>query len=229
MTAVSVRSILGIGALFSGVALLGVILARLSLPLTLALTASGFMLALAVALLIAEPDRRRTLLAIFAAGIVTGIAATLVYDVTRWTLSQLDPSPFNPFETGRIFGSLLIGVDAPRDQQYMSGFAYHFLNGTTFGLSYVLLFGRDGRTTLRWAALTGIGWGLFLEAFQFLLYPSWLNITFRNEFYTISALSHVFFGLTLGLVGRSLLRRWVAPEDDDLDDLDDVGEATAGP
>jgi hypothetical protein len=210
---------LGVACLFSGVALLGVILARLALPLTLGLTTCVFLIALAGVWLLAGPGRRGRLGRMIAAGIVTGIVATIVYDVTRFVLSQLDPSPYNPFELVRVFGSLLLGDDVSAETQRIAGTAFHLLNGTMFGLSYVLLFGRGGETTRRWAVATGLGWGLFLEAFQIVLYPSWLQIQFVSEFATIGAFSHIFFGLTLGVVGRTLLRRWVPPEIDD----DEVG------
>ena len=159
-----------------------------------------------------------------AAGVVTGVVATVVYDGTRFALSQLDPSPYNPFELLRVFGTLLLGDGVSADAQRIAGTGFHILNGTMFGLSYALLFGRGGDTTRRWAAGTGVGWGLFLETFQLVLYPSWLQIQFVSEFATISAFSHVFFGLTLGLVGRSSLRRWVPPEiDEDEPGLDGRG------
>jgi len=113
--------------------------------------------------------------------------------------------------------ALLLGDNVPADTQRIAGTAFHLLNGTMFGLSYVLLFGRGGETTRRWAVTTGVAWGLFLETFQIVLYPSWLQIQFVSEFATISAFSHVFFGLTLGVVGRVLLQRWVPPEIDDED------------
>lgn len=220
MTAIDVRRVLGFGALFSGVALLGLILAKISLPLTLTVTGAGFVVALVIAMSRMGPERRQWLRKVLVAGVVTGLVATFVYDVSRTVLSQLDPSPYSPFEVLRIFGTLFIGEEAPRDQQFAVGAVYHLLNGTTFGLSYVLLFGRDGRTSNRWALGTGLVWGLFLEGFQITLYPTWLNIIFLKEFVVISAFSHAFFGLTLGICGRWMLRRSV-PEGLDEDDDDE--------
>jgi hypothetical protein len=214
--------VLGVACLFSGVALLGVILARVSLPLALGLTSCVFLVTLAAVWVMAGSHDRARLGRMIAAGVVTGIIATIVYDTTRLVLSQLDPSPYNPFELLRIFGALLLGDGVSAETQRIAGTSFHLLNGTMFGLSYVLLFGRAGQTTRRWATVTGVGWGLFLETFQIALYPSWLQIQFVSEFATIGAFSHVFFGLTLGLVGRTLLGRWVPAEanDDDDDTLD---------
>ncbi len=215
------RRIIGFGALFSGVALLGAILASISLALALAFTATLFIVTLVALWGLSTGEPRARLGRTIAAGIITGIIATLVYDATKFVLSQLDPSPYNPFELMRVFGFLLLGDGPSAEAQRLVGTSFHLLNGTMFGLSYVLLFGRDGRTSTRWAIATGIGWGLFLETFQIVLYPGWAQTPgariYFTEFATISALSHVFFGLTLGLLGRWLLTRWLADETVDAD------------
>ena len=53
-----------------------------------------------------------------------------------------------------------------------------------------------------WDRDTGALWGLFLEAFQLTLYPDWLGIRFVDEFVRISALSHLAYGASLGLIAR---------------------------
>lgn len=97
--------VLAVAALFSGAALLGVILADASLPLSLAFTGSLFLATLLAVWLLAGGERRRRLGWVIASGIVTGLVATLIYDVTKFVLSQLDPSPYNPFELMRVSGS----------------------------------------------------------------------------------------------------------------------------
>ena len=52
-----------------------------------------------------------------------------------------------------------------------------------------------------------MGLALFLEVFQLTLYPGWLDIGFYAEFVQISAISHLVFGATLGMVVRYGLRR----------------------
>lgn len=94
----------------------------------------------------------------------------------------------------------------------------HLLNGTSFGVAYLFLFARDGRTSVRRALLTGVGWGLFLETFQLTLYPGWLDIRLYQEFATISALSHIVYGATLDCSdvpccgGSSASHRSMSPE-----------------
>jgi hypothetical protein len=39
--------------------------------------------------------------------------ASLANDATKGFLAQLDPSPYNPSEVTRVFGTILIGASAP--------------------------------------------------------------------------------------------------------------------
>ncbi|MGH2427460.1 MAG: hypothetical protein ACRDGV_01045 [Candidatus Limnocylindria bacterium] len=192
----------GVGALFSGAALLGNIIIGLPLPLTLASAVAVVAAGLAFLLRRATPAQRGRMLRTVLIGAGAGILATLIYDAAKFGLSQLDPSPYNPFEATRIFGQLLIGTSSPPAAVIVAGTMFHLLNGTMFGLAYTALFAREGRTSLRYAALSGAGWGLFLETFQLTLYPQWLGITLVDEFVRISALSHLVYGASLGLLAR---------------------------
>jgi len=203
------RAVLGVTALFSGIALLANILLSVSLPLGLAATATTLGAILTFVLVRVDSFDRNRYLRIAVAGATAGLAATLAYDAARALLSQLDPSPFNPFEAIRIFGLLLLGEGARTSHLMMAGTALHLINGVCFGLAYVTLFGKEGTRSISGAVVTGISWGLFLEVFQLTLYPTWLRVTALAEFVTISAFSHVVFGAMLGLVGRDLLRRWL--------------------
>lgn len=199
--------LLAAGALFSGVALLAHIVAGLSLPVTLALTAVLLVLALAVVWLRLTSPARRYMAVLFVRGLAIGFISTLLYDASRTMLVQLDPSAFDPFAALPIFGQLLIGATASRELVMAAGIGFHLLNGAFFGLAYVFLFGAQAVATLRRALLTGVIWGLFLESFQLTLYPGWLNIATYREFVTISFLGHVVYGLSLGLLSRRLLSR----------------------
>jgi Na+(H+)/acetate symporter ActP len=143
---------------------------------------------------------RATIVRAVAVGFAVGVVATLAYDVTKAFLSQLDPSPFDPFETTRVFGRILIGSDAPMAAITVVGWAFHLANGTTFAIAFACLFARGGRIGRLRGVATGIGWGLFLETFQLALYPGWLSIGFIDEFRRISFLSHIVFGTILGLL-----------------------------
>lgn len=200
-------TIFGFGMLFSGVALLTNIIAGIWLPLALFVLLGMLSVVLVTALRRARRDERAQLLTIAAVGAVSGLTATLCYDVVKYGLSQFDPSPYNPFEAARVFGTLFLGASAPDAAVHVAGWGFHFLNGTSFGLAYCFLFAREGNTSLRWALLTGMGWGLFLETFQLTLYPGWLDIRFYQEFVQISFLGHLVYGSVLGLACRWGLRR----------------------
>lgn len=185
------RRALALGALFSGAALLAHILAGLSLRLCLVatLTAAGTM---TVALWsAAAPEDRRRVARRAAAGLWSGAAALVAYDGSKYLLSLMDTSPYNPFEAIRVFGVLLAGPEAGL-AIWAAGAAFHILNGLAFGVAFALGSRRGG-------LLPGILWGLFLEVFQLTLYPGWLDIRAYAEFARISALSHVVYGAVLGL------------------------------
>lgn len=199
--------ILGIAALFSGVALLGNILFGISLVFGLIVVGTLAAVLVVVALSGTPPQQRRRLRSVVLAGLVAGIVATICYDAAKTLLSQLDPSPFDPFEATRVFGILLLGGAADPVALQAAGITLHLVNGTAFGIAFTVLFAHQGALSARRALLYGIGWGLFLEAFQLTLYPGWLDIRTYREFATITALSHIVYGATLGLTGRALLRR----------------------
>lgn len=193
--------------MFSGAALLGTILAGLALPLTLA--ATGTMLVLTVAFIAVRLDGedRAAMLRTVGRTALIGVAATVTYDVVRMALSRLDPSPYDPFELMPVFGRLLLGASLAREPAFVAGLGFHLLNGVSFAVAFAFLFGRFARSSMGRALATGIGWGLFLETFQLTLYPGWLSIGFVQEFVSISALSHVAYGATLGYLSHRLLPR----------------------
>lgn len=206
---IAVRRLIGLFALFSGIALLMHIIGGVSLSLALLGTTTILVGGVALALRGQDAESRRWTLRTAGVGIAVGLVATVTYDVTKASLSVLDPSPYNPFEVLRVFGQLLLGTTSNGTEVFVAGAAFHFLNGTAFAVAYCFLFARDGQSSLRRALLTGIGWGVFLEIFQLTLYPGWLDIRFYQEFATISALSHVVYGAVLGLLARRGLRRFI--------------------
>jgi hypothetical protein len=197
--------VLGAGALFSGVALLGHIVAGLWLPLTLAVTVALLLATVAFLWLRLEAPQRAILRSMAGRGVIIGFVATLLYDASRTLLSQLDSSPYQPFEVLTVFGRALLGGGVSAEAALAAGIGFHLLNGVSFGLAYVFILGRQAVPRRVRALATGIGWGLFLETFQLTLYPGWLNIAAYREFVTISFLGHVVYGATLGLMSRRLL------------------------
>jgi hypothetical protein len=203
---------LGVLALGSGAALLGNILGGISLGLGLAVVGAVVLAGIVWVWRTADAERRDVLREVARAGAIAGLAGVVLYDITRVGLAQIDASPYNPFEAIRMFGTLLVGSAAPVTAVYGVGMLYHFMNGVTFAIGYAFVLGREGGTSVRWALATGVAWGVGLEAFQLWLYPDWLNIKAFAEFATISALSHVVYGATIGLACRWILRRRLTEE-----------------
>jgi hypothetical protein len=185
----------GIGLLGTGVALVVHITSGLSLRIALALTTTICGGALWAMWARAPVQDRRRLTARLRIGFVAAAAATVAYDAAKFGLSQLDSSPYNPFEAIRVFGTLLVGSSASAPAAYAAGTAFHAINGLCFGAAFCMLVRHPGP----WS---GLLWGLFLEAFQLALYPGWLDIRAYREFAQISALSHVAYGVVLGTVCR---------------------------
>jgi hypothetical protein len=183
--------LVGVLALFSGAALLTHIIWRVSLPLALATALLALVGSVVILWRKATKTQRAFLTRLLKVGAASGLVATVSYDAAKYVLSQLDPSPYNPFEAIRIFGTLLIGESSAQAAIYTAGAAFHLLNGVSFGVAYCFLFRRQG-------IVAGVAWGLFLEMFQLTLYPGWLNIRLYSEFGQISALSHIVYGLVLG-------------------------------
>ncbi|MDP9326312.1 MAG: hypothetical protein M3O87_07240 [Candidatus Dormibacteraeota bacterium] len=202
-----VLAIAGIASLGNGAALVGHILGGIPLPVVLAITWSIAVGAVVAMAGVGDPGQGAAIRRTVVVGLAAGIVATLAYDGTKAVLAQLDPSPYNPFEVTRIFGTVLVGASAPSSVITAVGWGFHLMNGCTFAIAYACLFGRGGRISKRRALVTGVAWGLFLETFQLLLYPGWLKIGFLDEFRRISFGAHLVFGAGLGLMVPYGLRR----------------------
>jgi hypothetical protein len=195
----------GAAALFSGVALLGQLLAGIALPLGLGFSLILLVVAVVIIARIVDVDMRRRMLRVTATAAVIGFVATLAYDASRGVFARIDPSGFDPYGALPIFGSLLLGDSASEGAMWIAGIGFHVTNGITFAIAYGFLFGERARRSTRAAVVTGVVWGVFLETFQLTLYPGWLNIKTYAEFVTISFLGHVVYGLTLGLLAHRYL------------------------
>lgn len=198
--------VVGLASLANGAALVFHILGDLPLPGLLALTWTVAVIAVIAMTALGGATARALTVRLVCVGLAVGLLATVAYDVTKTVLSTLDPSPYDPFEAGRAFGRALVGEAAGPVAVTVSGWAFHFANGATFAVAYAALFARDGRISLRRALITGVVWALFLETFQLVLYPGWLDVRFLDEFRQISFASHIVFGLVLGLLVPAGLR-----------------------
>lgn len=193
-------ALLPVAALFltTGLSLVITILIGVSLPLSIVVcTGTGCLLA-GLAVWRAPAWLRRYLRTRLWVGLLTGLAATGAYDLTRFGVASIASLSFQPFHLIEVFGQMFVGESAPQWAIVGAGIAYHVCNGTTFSIAYVLLF-------LRPSILSGLAWAGLLEVFMITLYPGWLNVQRVDELALVSILGHVAYGVTLGAVGRWLL------------------------
>lgn len=194
----TIQAVLGGGVfLFAGAGLVVHLLTGTPLPLAL----SGFAVVcgvVAASLCGSASALRRQWLFRVRAGIGAGLVATLAYDFARWLLVAVGGLQLSPFAAFPFFGQALLGGRYPGTAENVAGYAFHLLNGVTFGIAYAVWFGDKG---IRW----GIGFGLGLEAFMLALYPGWLDIRSVKEFTQMSIVGHLVFGSVLGWLARRLI------------------------
>lgn len=136
-------------------------------------------------------------------GGLAGILATIGLEVVRIAGFKLGYMPGN---LPRLMGVLLLDRFAlgPSIGSDVAGWAYHFWNGASFGIIYVLLFG----TSRRWV---GVLYGIFL-GLGFLASPvvvslgvGYFGLQFSLGFPITVLVAHVVFGWMLGAVAKRIL------------------------
>lgn len=149
------------------------------------------------------------------AGAAAGLVAAVAYDVFRlpfvssreWGLEGVVP-PLNLFKVFPRFGAMILGEPAEQPgystAAHLTGWAYHFSNGATFGVMYLALVGDAGRRSWLWAVLlaTGLELGMLLTP-----YPRFFAIPLTATFVAATLAAHLVFGIALGLTTRW----WAAP------------------
>src|SRR5437773_9476156 len=108
------RGLFGFLALFSGTALVAHILLRFSLRLTLVVAGALLLIVVRWGWKRSGPSRRAEIVRFLKVGVFAGALATVMYDISKFGLSRLNGSHYNPFEVIGIFGALLVGPSAPR-------------------------------------------------------------------------------------------------------------------
>ncbi|MDR6226334.1 hypothetical protein [Desmospora profundinema] len=197
------RQQLMLAALFtgSGAALLVYILSGISLLATFFVTVLGAVLIGSLIWRKATDHKRKSLKALVKVGLLSGVLATLAYDLSRYLLVTLTPMTVWPFEAFMVFGQAFVGEEVRGPGIFMLGTVYHVINGLTFAIAYAIAFARKGI----WAGLT---WALLLEALMLTVYPGWLRIDQIGQFVGMSIFGHVFYGLVLGVAAQRLIIRY---------------------
>jgi hypothetical protein len=141
-----------------------------------------------------------------AVGLGAGTVATVALEAIRLPGFWLG---FMPGNLPRLMGVLLLDQFAtgPTLRSDIAGWAYHFWNGASFGLIYVLVFG----TCRRWVGpVYGVllGFGFMFSPVVAALGVGFLGLEFSRGFPLTVTLAHAAFGAGLGWLSA----RWAGFE-----------------
>jgi hypothetical protein len=195
------RVILSALFLSTGYALLIYILSGISFPATLC---TILVTAILVFSLLWKKSKQKganeQIRALLICGFWSGLAATLLYDASRFLLIWLTGIQFWPFDIFTIFGQSVLQTGAKTAPVIITGIAYHLANGVGFGIAYTILFGSRGI----WA---GLAFAFCLELLMVTVYPGWLGLKALGEFLQVSVFGHIVYGVTLGWLAQYLLSK----------------------
>lgn len=142
-------------------------------------------------------------------GAVAGSLATFALEAVRLLGFHWGYMPGNLPE---LMGVLLLNRFAlgPSTASDVAGWAYHFWNGASFGIIYVLLFG----AARRWAGVLygiAVGVGFLISPVVISLGVGYFGLQFSLGFPITVLTSHIAFGLSLGLLARRFLSSQRSP------------------
>jgi hypothetical protein len=146
-------------------------------------------------------------------GALAGALATIPLEAVRISGYLLG---FMPGNLPRLMGVLLLNRFAlgPSPASDIAGWAYHFWNGASFGVIYVLVFG----AARRWAGVLygiAVGVGFMLSPVVVALGVGYFGLQFSDWFSVTVLTAHIAFGFALGIlvkkfVGAERSPVWVA-------------------
>lgn len=145
-------------------------------------------------------------------GGLAGFVAACAYDIFRlpfvfareWGIDDAVP-PLKLFKVFPRFGAIILGeaAEQPNDSlaAHITGWAYHFSNGVSFGVMYLAMVGDARRRNWWWAVALATGLELAMLVTP---YPAFFSIPVTPTFIAVTLTAHLVFGVVLGL----LCKRW---------------------
>jgi hypothetical protein len=145
-----------------------------------------------------------------ALGALAGASATITLEIVRLTGFHFDYMPGN---LPRLMGVLILDrfAQGPSFASDLAGWAYHFWNGASFAIIYILLLG----TRRRWlGAIFGlaIGLGFLVSPVVISLGVGYFGLQFSYGFPVTVLLAHLAYGIALGVLSY----RFLGPQPDRL-------------
>jgi hypothetical protein len=136
-------------------------------------------------------------------GALAGALATIPLEAVRISGYLLG---FMPGNLPRLMGVLLLNRFAlgPSTASDIAGWAYHFWNGASFGVIYVLIFG----AARRWVGVLygiAVGVGFMLSPVVVALGAGYFGLQFSDWFSVTVLTAHIAFGISLGLLAKRFL------------------------
>lgn len=136
-------------------------------------------------------------------GALAGALATIPLEAIRLPGYLLG---FMPGNLPRLMGVLLLNRFAlgPSTASDIAGWAYHFWNGVSFGIIYVLIFG----AARRWVGIVygiAVGVGFMLSPVVVALGVGYFGLQFSDWFSVTVLTAHLAFGLALGFLAKKFL------------------------
>jgi len=136
-------------------------------------------------------------------GGLAGVIANIGLEIVRITGFRMGYMPGN---LPRLMGVLLLDRFAlgPSFASDFAGWAYHFWNGASFGIVYVLLFG----ATRRWVGILygiAVGLGFLVSPVVISLGVGYFGLEFSKGFPLTVLSAHLAFGLALGFLTNRFL------------------------
>lgn len=133
-------------------------------------------------------------------GGLAGALATIGLEVVRLTGFKMG---YMPGDLPRLMGVLLLDRFAlgPSIGSNLAGWAYHFWNGTSFGIIYASLFG----TSRRWVGAVygiAIGLGFLVSPVVVSMGVGYFGLQFSIGFPITVLTAHLVFGLILGALAH---------------------------
>lgn len=136
-------------------------------------------------------------------GAMSGFIAAIAYDIFRlpfvfsknWGLEAVVP-PMPLFKVFPQFGAMILAqTDSTSLAANLIGWAYHFSNGTTFGVMYAAIV--NGQWCRLWWVAVVFAVGLEL-GMLFTPYPATFGIRMTSLFVVVTLAAHGIFGVTMG-------------------------------
>jgi hypothetical protein len=134
-------------------------------------------------------------------GLLGGIVATIGYDIVRLLIMETHLFDFDSFKSIVIFGMWITHTPISTPQSFIAGWTYHYWNGISFGIMYMMAFARR-----HW--LAGVVYGMLMEAAMIGVFPMFLHIYSPVGFVTISMAGHAVYGAIIGRAGQLYARSW---------------------